>query len=85
MIFELGYYMVMVQDGPTPPKVCYRSPLDAKKEAERLSKKFNKKAVVLQIVAGIELKEVPVTELKIVVSLTEEMQKRLATENDLPF
>lgn len=48
-------YMVVVEDGYTPPKVKWNDYDTAFQECLRLTKKENKKAYVVQIITQIEL------------------------------
>jgi len=55
LLQDEGKYMVVVEEGFTPPKVKWKTYDEAFIECLRLSKKENKKAYVVSIITQIEL------------------------------
>lgn len=71
-------YYLKTENGSYPPSYKHSSLESAKIEAERLLKSTNSKKVeILAIVGTVEIKDVPVTEKKVVFDLV--------PEKDLPF
>jgi hypothetical protein len=73
----MSNYLLMSATGTTPPKYVHLDYDSAVIEANRLCKLYKCKITILQIIGEVELKEVPVTELKPVLSTI--------IQNDLPF
>jgi hypothetical protein len=81
----LNKYMVIVANGPTPPKAVHLTAHSAYSEAKRLHAAFGQDVAVLKIVAVIKKEQVPVVKTKTVEELSIIFKNELNNTDDLPF
>lgn len=75
-------YMLLTDNGTTPPRYEHPSLASAQAEAARLALLHNTRVRILEVVGQVEIKEVPITERKPIYTPASEVQR---TEDDMPF
>ena len=75
-------YMLLTDNGTTPPSYEHQNLPSAQVEAARLAQLHNTRVRILEVVGQVEIKEVPITELKPIYTAASEVQR---TEDDMPF